>query len=143
MRYVGLYGAHGIPELWTKLGKWMEAHDFTQDATVRLGVAYDDPAITAAERCRYDACVVVPPDFAPDRWVNVMDVPGGKNAVAEFTGTAHEIEGVWDRVFGSWLPQSAYQPDDRPCFERYRGNCTVHAKAGIFRCELCLPVRPL
>ena len=25
MRYVGPYGAHGIPELWARFDKWMEA----------------------------------------------------------------------------------------------------------------------
>ena len=143
VRYVGPYGPHGIPELWTRLRRWMEAHDLRLDATVRLGVTYDDPGITAAEKCRYDACVAVPGSFQPDKWVNVMDVPGGKYALAEFVGTAHEITGVWDRVFSSWLPDSGYQPDDRPCFEIYRGDCTVDATAGRFRCALCLPVRPL
>ncbi len=143
MRYVGPYGAHGIPDLWKKLGKWMDAHDLASETAVKVGVGYDDPSITAAEQCRYDASVVVPPDFSPDRWVNVMDIPAGRYAVAEFTGSAHEIEGAWDGVFSSWLPGSGYQPDDRPCLEVYRGNPGAGAKAGNFRCELCLPVRPL
>lgn len=143
MRYVGPYGAHGIPELWTRFDTWMEARGLRPEARVTLGVGYDDPRITAAEKCRYDACVVVPPDFLPDRRVNVMDLRGGPCAVATFTGTADEITDAWDRVFAAWLPGSAWQPDDRPCVEVYRGNPTVDAKAGVFRCELCLPVRPL
>jgi DNA gyrase inhibitor GyrI len=67
-------------------------------STIALGVAYDDPNVTAAEQCRYDACVVVPASFAPDRWMNVMDVLGGKYAVSEFVGTAHEIRGAWEAV---------------------------------------------
>src|SRR6266446_8199426 len=64
MRYVGPYGPHGIPELWQKFRKWMETHDRLSDSTITLGIAYDDPDITAPDRCRYDACVVVPADFA-------------------------------------------------------------------------------
>lgn len=143
MRYVGPYGAHGIPDLWMKFKKWMETHDLGSDSTVTLGVAYDDPDITAAEQCRYDACVVVPASFTPDRWVNVMDVPGGKHAVSEFVGTAHEILGAWEELYRSWLPGSGFEPDDRACFEIYRGNPSVDAARGVFRCELCLPVRPL
>jgi AraC family transcriptional regulator len=41
-----------------------------------------------------------------------------------------------------WLPDSGYQPDDRACLEIYRGAPTA-GKAGAFRCELCLPARPL
>ena len=143
MRYVGPYGAHGIPELWARLRKWMEPRQLGPVGRITLGVGYDDPGVTAADKCRYDACVVVPEDFPPDQWVNVMHVPGGQCAVTEFTGTAHEIQGAWDRVFSTWLPDSGYQPDDRPCFEVYRDDPTVDVKAGVFRCELCLPVRPL
>ena len=143
MRYVGPYGPHGIPELWSRLRTWMESRELPLETTVRLGVAYDDPRITAAEQCRYDACVVIPPDFPPDRWVNVMDIPAGRYAVWEFTGSAREIGDAWDRVFRAWLPTSGYQPDDRPCFEVYRGAPDAEATPGTFRCDLCLPVRPL
>jgi AraC family transcriptional regulator len=91
---------------------------------------------------RYDACVVVPREFTPDRLVDVMDVAGGRYAIAQFVGTAHEIESVWDRVFARWLPGSGYQPDDRPCYELYRGDPSVDGR-GVFRCALHLPVRPL
>ena len=142
MRYVGPYGAHGIPELWERFVTWMLAHGLDPATTTRLGVAHDDPAITQAEKCRYDACAVVRDDFQPDRSVNVANVPGGRFAVWSFNGTAHEIQGAWDRVFAGWLPDSGYQPDDRPCLEIYRGRA-YDEKTGIFRCELYLPVRAL
>jgi AraC family transcriptional regulator len=46
-------------------------------------------------------------------------------------------------VFSSWLPGSGYQPDDPPCYGVYRGNPMKASGGGVFRCELCLPVRPL
>jgi AraC family transcriptional regulator len=143
MRYVGPYGPYGIPELWMKLRTWIDAHGLASPDTVTLGVAHDDPSITAPAQCQYDACVVVPPDFAADRAVNVMDVAGGRCAVAQFEGTAQEIQGAWDRVFSAWLPGSGYQPDDRPCYELYRGSPMKDMDRGVFHCELYLPVRPL
>jgi AraC family transcriptional regulator len=143
MRNVGPYGAHGIPELWQRLHQWMETRGLGVDTTVRLGVAHDDPAVTPAEKCRYDACVVVSADFSADRWVNAADIPGGRCAVTEFTGTSHEIEAAWHRIFSEWLPTSGYQPDDRPCFELYRGDPAVDVKTRRFRCDLCLPVKAL
>ena len=53
MRYVGPYGAHGIPELWTRFDKWMETRGLRPAARLTLGVGYDDPRITAAEKCRW------------------------------------------------------------------------------------------
>jgi AraC family transcriptional regulator len=109
----------------------------------KLGIANDDPRITPPDKSRYDACVVVPPDFKPDRLVEIMDVPGGTYAVAGFVGTAHQIVEAWETVFASWLPGSGYQPDDRLCYELYRADPGVDAKTRTFRCDLCLPVRPL
>src|SRR5262245_11838829 len=143
MRYVGPYGAHGIPELWMKLRTWVDARGLGAPDSITLGRAHDDPPVTAPERCQYDACVVVPPEFVPDRSVSLMDVAGGRCAVAPFEGSAHEIQGAWDRIFSSWLRSSGYQPDDRPCFELYRGDPMKGARSGAFRCELHVPIRPL
>jgi AraC family transcriptional regulator len=46
-------------------------------------------------------------------------------------------------VFSAWLPGSGYQPDDRPCYELYRGSPMKDMDRGVFHCELYLPVRPL
>ena len=140
MRYVGPFGPYGISELWERLLRWIEAHELQKSD--KLGIGYDDPAITPPDKSRYDACVVVPRDFPTDRLVERMDVAGGAYAVATFVGTAHQIVEAWQSVFAAWLPSSGYQPDDRPCYELYRGNPSVDDK-GTFRCELCLPVRPL
>ena len=142
MRYVGPFGPHGIPELWTRLRQWMERRDLV-GAEISLGVAHDDPDVTDPEKCRYDACVVVPADFTPDRWVNVTDLAGGKYAVSSFTGNADDIRAAWDALYRSWLPDSGYEPDDRPCMELYGRDRMVDAKAGVFRCELCVPIRPV
>lgn len=143
MRHVGPYGAHGIPELWERFGRWMGTRGLLGPDSIKLGIGHDDPEVTAPEKCRYDACVVIPNGFEGDKWVNVTEVPGGKYAVTEFVGTAHEIRDVWDALYRSWLPGSGYQPDDRPCLEVYRGNPNVDARSRTFRCELCVPVRPL
>ena len=143
MRYVGPYGPHGIPELWKRFREWMETRGLLGPDAIKLGIGLDDPDVTAPEKCRYDACIVVPGSFAGDKWVNVIEVPGGKYAVAEFIGTADKIREAWEALYRSWLPGSGYQPDDRPCLEVYRGNPEVDGRPGTFRCELCVPVRPL
>jgi len=45
-------------------------------------------------------------------------------------------------VYGVWLPESGYQPDDRPAFEWYHSDCSQHPekKAVV---DICVPVRPL
>jgi AraC family transcriptional regulator len=121
----------------------METHGLTGPGSIALGIGRDDPEVTAPEKCRYDACCVVPDDFEADPWVNVTTVPGGKYAVSVFTGTAHEIGAAWEALYRTWLPASGYEPEDRPCLEIYRGNPGVSGRPGTFRCELCVPIRPL
>jgi AraC family transcriptional regulator len=142
MRHVGPYGDGGIPELWTRLGRWMATRGLELRETVRLGIGHDEAGITEPAKCSYDACVVVPPEFAADRRVNVMDVPGGRYALTPFRGTPLEIEAAWERFFAAWLPGSGFEPDDRPGLEIYRGGPTAGGPRGQFHCELALPVRP-
>lgn len=143
MRYVGPFGAHGIPELWKRFSEWMTTRGLLGPDSIKLGIGHDDPEVTAPGKCRYDACVVVPESFVGDKWVNTMALPGGKYAVAEFVGSAHTIREAWEALYRSWLPGSGYQPDDRPCLEIYRGNPQIDNRPGMFRCEVCVPVRPL
>lgn len=142
MRYVGPYGTQGIPELWVRLKRWAEPRDLWTPERLCLGIAHDNPGVTAPEKCRYDAGIVIPADFQPDAQVNVIDVPGGRFAVAPFEGTGTDIGPSWDGVFCDWLPQSGYQPDDRPCMEAYQGEAWDE-RTGFVRCELWTPVRPL
>jgi len=46
---------------------------------------------------------------------------------------------AWDRVYGKWLPESGYLPDDKPCFEMY----PEEPKDGKFTVDICVPVKPL
>lgn len=142
MRHVGPYGAGGIPALWIRLRKWMSTRGLGE-ADLRIGIGHDDAWVTPSEKCRYDACVVVPPDFPGDRLVNVMGLPPGRYAVSKYSGTAHRIPQAWDALYRSWLPDSGYEPDDRPCLEVYRGNSQVGGRPGRFRADLCVPIRPL
>ncbi len=143
VRSVGPYGPEGsVAEAWQRLVRWAGARDlWTADRTC-LGIAYDNPKVTEPAKCRLDAAIVIPDGFKADGDVSVMDVAGGKYAASVFVGGGHEIGAAWDRLFAEWLPQSGHQPDHRPCFELYQGE--FHdPKNNTFRCELCLPVRPL
>ena len=51
-----------------------------------LRIGHDDAWVTPPEKCRYDACVVVPPDFTGDPHVNILDLPGVRYAVSRFAG---------------------------------------------------------
>jgi AraC family transcriptional regulator len=142
MRHIGPYAPAGISDVWHRLARWAGPRDLWSAERVCLGITHDNPHVTEPSKCRYDAALVVPAGFTATGDVNVIDVPGGKYAIARFVGKPWEIGAVWDRLFGEWLPPSGYQPDDRPMFERYRGEAFDKA-SGNFTCDVCAPVRPL
>src|SRR5262249_41958393 len=107
-----------------------------------LGISLDNPKVTDPSRCRYDAAIVLPDDFKVDGDVNVTDVAGGKYATLGFRGTAEHIGAYYDHIFGVWLPESGYQPDDRFIFGLHRGEMSEEKPCQI-PCEIGVPVRPL
>ena len=141
MRHIGPYGP-GVSKHWETFRKWRRARELTGPGSAALGISHDDPSITPPERCRYDACVTVPPDFKAEAGVNLADIPGGKYAVLRFRGTDRQIGEAWNSIYRDWLPESGFQCDDRPCFELYTEEHQCHPD-GTWECDICVPVRPL
>ncbi len=141
MRHRGPYGSE-VGRLWERMRKWAAARDLLGPETVTLGISHDNPEVTPSDKCRYDACVPVSRDFVSEGEINVQIVPGGKYAVYEWEGGPEEVGQAWQDLF-AWLPDSGFQPDDRPCFERYPFGNELDPRSGAFRCEICVPVKPL
>jgi AraC family transcriptional regulator len=140
-RHVGPYG-QPISDFWQKtVYPWMVTNNLL--GLPRVGVSYDDPKITAPDKCRYDAGVEVPKDFAGSGKHLMMTIPGGKYAAAEYKGTAEDIGEAWAALLRDWLPESGMQLDSRPFFEYYAKDSTYDPRTGVFTCQLYIPVAAL
>jgi len=140
-RHMGSYS--GVGEAFEKLMRWAGPRGLVQfPKTQMLGVYHDDPEITDSSRLRSSACITVPEGTEVEGEIGTMEVPGGKYAVARFELSAEQFGEAWDEVMGKWLPESGYQPDDRPCYEVYLNDPKTHPQ-GKFIVDLCVPVRPL
>lgn len=71
-----------------------------------------------------------------------MIIPAGKYALARFELGDLEYQSAWDWVFGTWLPESGYLPDDRPCFEMYLNDPNTHPE-GKAILDICIPVKTI
>ncbi len=136
MRQIGPYGPDNV-QLMEKLKKWAAARELLAESAIILGIAHDDPDITPPEKCRYDCCIVIPDDYKPESNINENKLPGGRYAVYQVKHTAADIGNAWNDIFSVWLPDSGYQIDDRPIFERYAGTMEE------VTCEICIPVKAL
>lgn len=141
MRQIGPYGAGNI-QLMQKLKLWAITRDLLNVSSIILGIAHDDPEITSPEKCRYDACLVIPDDYKPENCVNESKLSGGKYAIFPVEHTSEAIANAWEKIFSVWLPESGFQIDDRPVFERYSG-VNIDIKIEPVCCEICIPVKQL
>lgn len=131
-----------IGEAWTKLFRWAGPRGLIGPDTKMIGIPHDNPDITPGDKCRYDACLTIPYDMPAADEIGIMTIPGGKHAVFHFEGLEQEIGQAYDNLYGIWLPQSGYQPEDRPCYEIYCGNPHEHPEKK-FTYDICVPVKPL
>ncbi|PID81560.1 AraC family transcriptional regulator [bacterium DOLZORAL124_64_63] len=71
-----------------------------------IGLCYDDPDITPADKLRYDACVSVDADFQPEGDIGVQVLPGGCFAQTTHFGPYENLSITYSRLLGQWLPAS-------------------------------------
>lgn len=141
LRHLGPYG-EAIARFWQETYyPWAVTNNLLEQA--RYGISYDDSSITAAEQCRYDACVEVAPDFVASGGALKTTIPGGEYAALRYNGTAERVVEAWTALLREWLPSSGLQLDARPCFEYYPTDAKCDPQTGAFECEICIPVVPL
>lgn len=146
VRHVGPYKGDGelFERLFTRLLNWAGPRNLLRfPETQVMAVYHDNPEITGEERLRLSCCISVPPGTEGEGEVGTMIVPGGDYAVARFSlRSPREYEAAWNAMYGDWLPQSGYQPDDRVCFEINHNDPRTHPE-GLHIVDICIPVRPL
>jgi len=144
VRHVGPY--QGDEELFGRLigqlCQWAGPRGFLGPGAQLLSVYHDDPEVTDEEKLRTSMCVTVPPGTDGGGEVGVMTLAGGPTAFARFELPPDAYAEAWTAVYKEWLPQSGYQPDDRPPMELYHNNPAEHPE-GKCVVDICVPVKPL
>jgi len=145
VRHIGPYkgDADLFENLFNKLMKWAAPRDLLQfPKTQMISVYYDDPEITDEEKLRVDASITIPKETEVEGGIGKTTVPGGKYAVGHFEIGADEYEQAWKMIYGEWLPQSGFQPDDRPSFELYLNDPKEHPENKHI-VDIYVPVKPI
>jgi AraC family transcriptional regulator len=107
-----------------------------------LSVYHDNPEVTDDSKLRTSVCLTVPDDTEVGGEVGKMEVPGGKYAIGRFEVHSDGFAAAWNTLYGTWLPESGYEPDDRPAFELYHNDPKEHPEGKcIF--DVCIPVKPV
>jgi AraC family transcriptional regulator len=101
---------------WAKLAAWSCPRGLLRPDAIHIGMLHDDPSLAPSERLRFDACLAVGPEVAPEGDIGVMHIPGGEYAVTVHNGPIEELGKTYTRLFGQWLPETGREPAPRPSY---------------------------
>ncbi len=125
---------------WEKICKWAGPRGLLNHSTKYIGISFDNPDITASEKCRYYACVTVPKDTKVSGEISTLTIKSGKYIIAKFQGKGKDILSAYNMLCGKEIPRHGYQPDDNPSYEIYNKEPDAE---GNFDMDICIPVKPL
>ncbi|MBN1199973.1 MAG: GyrI-like domain-containing protein, partial [Bacteroidales bacterium] len=143
LRHTGPYQGNEqlFQHLTEELCRWAGPRNLLGNPDAKILVIYhDDPNVTEQDKLRLSMCLTVAEETKVDGKIGKMEIAGGTYAVGRFEVTSQEFGEAWNWLYGSWLPQSGYQPDDGPCFEMYPEEPKEGEKIKV---DICVPVKPL
>ncbi len=135
IRRVGEYGI-GNNQTMEELKQFAKQNNLLNDKSIILGIAQDNPELTEASECRYDACLVVADDFEFDnKTLQKSEISGGKYLVFTINHTQQEVEKAWSMMFIELENLDCKIDVSRPILERYASE-----KLKEHKCEICIPI---
>lgn len=109
--------AQTIPHSYRRLAQRFAERGRAWHEMTRVGIGSGDPE--QGQGFWYFAGVMLPPDDAAAKGLEQLDLPGGLYGCYRLMGAYSLISPTFQTLFGGWLPQSGYEPDDRPIIELY------------------------
>lgn len=117
IRHTGPYEEVG--PTWERLCAWAGPKGLITEKTPFIGVSYDDPEVTEADKIRYDACIGLDQPVLPEGDIGVQELPGGTFAVTVHIGPYSGLKDAYDWLMGTWLTDSGYEAGGCPTYEVY------------------------
>lgn len=119
IQIIGEYGNKEYNGVWERICQFVGKNNLFGAKNEFLGVGHDDPRVTEASKCRYDACITVERDVKPEGEIGFKTIKGGKYAVFFHNGAYDKLPLIYNAIFSKWLPESQYQLRELPSFESY------------------------
>jgi AraC family transcriptional regulator len=98
------------------LWKYAGQNGLTTPETWAIGIPYDSPMFTKENKCRFDACITISAPVETTGEIGCKYIEGGRYAVAASSGDETAIINVYNYFYGEWLPNSRYQPANKPMY---------------------------
>ena len=117
VRHTGPYNQVSVA--WRQLMTWAGPRGLFGPGLRLFGIVHDDPDITAPERVRYDAAVVVGERVMPEGEIGVQTIDEGRFAVARHRGPYDTLGLTYARLCGEWAPRAGHELRSAPSLESY------------------------
>ncbi len=106
-----------------------------------LTLYHDDPTVTAIEKVRQSACLVISKEVKIEGEIGKLTIPAGKFAVGRFEIDVTEFEQAWNTMC-LWFTESGYEPGTGNPYELYHNDHTKHPEHK-FILDICIPVKTM
>jgi len=137
VRKVGPYDKKTCESAFVELMKWAVPRNFVGPEKV-LAIYWDNPDVTPAEQCRFDACIKIPDGTVLEGKIHIQTISGGPYAICHFETSPDRIRHAWEDAL-KWVCDSGLKPNDTPCYELYHNNAAEHPE-GKWIYDLCIPL---
>lgn len=140
-RKVGPY-QETAPQAWKQMFDWLDRNNLRGHVQRGFGMAFDDPRVTAADKCRYMACIDMPEALPASAWDDMMpqNLPGGAYARHRHVGDHGNISGVIRTIREEWSNRTGVVlAKGRPLVEIYLDD-PKFCDPEKLRTDLCIPV---
>lgn len=126
--------------VWVRLFQWANAHQLLTPETKLVGISFDDPDITPLHKCRYYACMTMPPERTADSTASFFDYPAHLCAVARMhCDDVAQIQQAYRLFYRDWLPDSGFLMANLPPYEIIYDAPDV-TPGGQYVYDLCIPI---
>lgn len=130
-----------IGPVFDQLSAWAGARGLINETTRFIGIYLDDPHSTPEAELRSKAALTIPPGTELAPGMEVVELPALRCARLRYQGPYAELEAVYDRLYGEWLPQSGEEPGAFPVFEEYLNDCRT-LPPSEWLTDILLPLKP-
>ncbi len=111
---------HKIGTAFKDLGSVLMANSLMEQVNELFVIYHDPPASKPSSEFRSHVAVSINKEFPNNiGTLEYFSVVGGRFAVLEHTGPYANLKTAYDWFYGTWLPQSGYEPRDAPPLEVY------------------------